>query len=219
MTCFTKKAWGVLIIAGLIISGLNCSSLFLSSEKKEIKAHLAQAAQLSEKKAYVQAINTYETILENYPQNPWGDEVLYCLGCIYLYYTNPEKSFEKAQIYLERIIEEYPESSYLKSTLAMLSVLNTLKLKEKEKADTEQELATKEKEIDSLRQRIRSNQVDQFLTFIVSAYEIFLREKEIEDLNTKILNQKNAIDLLQTQMKKIKEVDIQLEKKKSDEKE
>ena len=45
----------------------------------------------------------------------------------------------------------------------------------------------------------------------------------MEDWNlilfSKILKQKNAIDLLQTQMKKIKEVDIQHEKKKSDEKE
>jgi len=216
---FTTKAWLILAIAGLIISGPNCSSLFLSPEKKEIRAHLSQAEQFSEQEAYLQAIKTYESILINYPENPWEDEVLFCMGCIYLYYTNPEKNFEKAKIYLERILEEYPESSYLKSTLALLAVLNTLELKEKEIADREQELATKEKEIDSLRQRIKSKQVDQFTTFIATAYMLFLKEQEIEELNKKILDQKSAIDLLQTQMKKIKEVDIQHEKKKSDDKE
>jgi len=216
-TTFTKKAWLILTIASLIISSLSCSSLFLSSEKKEIKKQLTQAELFSEQEAYLQAIKTYDSILKNYPQNPWGDEALFNIGCIYLYYTNPEKDFEKAQIYLERIIEEYPESAYLKSTLGMLAVLNTLKLKEKEIADTQQEIATKEKEIADLRQRIKNSQVNQFTTFIATAYELFLQEQEIEKLNTKILNQKNVIDLLQTQMKKIKEVDIQTEKKKSDE--
>ncbi len=213
----TKEAGLILAMASLIISSLSCSSLFLSPEKMEIKAQLTQAKLFTEQEAFIQAIKTYESILDIYPQNPWGDEALFNMGCIYLYYTNPEKDLEKAKIYLDRIIKEYPESSYLKSALGMLAVLNTLKLKEQEIADAEQKLAIKEKEIDSLRQRLKSSQVDQFTKFMTTAYELFLKEKEIEKLNTQILNQKNAIDLLQTQMKKIKEVDIQTEKKKSDE--
>lgn len=216
---FTKKVLSILVIACLIISVSNCSSLFLSSEKRIIKERLSQAELYSEQKAYIQAMKTYESILENYPENPWGDEVLFNIGCLYLYYTNPEKNYEKAKISLERIIKEYPESSYLKATLAMLAVLNTLVLKEKEIADTVQEIAMKEKEIGSLRQRMKSLQIDQFTTFVSTAYELFLREQEIKDLNKKIINQKNAIALLQTQMKKIKEVDIQHERKKNDENE
>lgn len=215
-TIFTKKAWLLLAILGLIISTFHCSSLFLSPEKKEIKEQLAQAELYSEQKAFIQALKIYESILENYPQNQWGDEALFNIGCIYLYYTNPEKDFEKAQIYLEQIIEEYPESPYLKPTLGILAVLNTLKLKEKEIAETEQEIAIQQKEIEALRQRIKNSQAEQFKTFIATAYELYLREQEIEKLNKRILSQKNTIDLLQTQMKKIKEVDIQAEKKKSD---
>lgn len=214
---FKKKAYLSLAISGMLLFSLNCSILFLSPEKREIKEYLAQAKQFSDQKAYDQAIRTYESILKNYPENPWEDEVLFCMGCLYLYYTNPVKNFEKSKTYLERIIEDHPESSYLKATLAMLAVLNAVMLREKEIADIEREIETKALEIETLRQRIKSLQIDQFTNFISTAYEIFLREKELEDLNKKILNQKNALDSLQIQMKKIKEVDIRHEKKKSDE--
>ena len=207
----------ILALTGLIISALSCSSLFLSHEKKQIKEQLARAELSVEQEEFTQAIQTYEFILDNYPENPWEDETLFNLGCIYLYYTNPEKNFEKAQIYLERIIKEYPESVYLKSALGMLAVLNTLKLKEKELAATHQEIAEKEEELSHLRRTLQNSQMDQFTAFLVTAYELFNREQEIEKLNKKIQNQKKDIDLLQTQMKQIKEVDIRHEKKKSDE--
>jgi tetratricopeptide (TPR) repeat protein len=216
-TKFIGKAGQIFAMASLIISSLNCSAFFLSPEKKEIKERLAQAALLAEQEAFIEAIQAYESILKTYPDNPWGDEALFNIGCIYLFYTNPEKDFEKAQTYLERIIEEYPESPYLKPGLGMLAVLNTLKLKEDEIAAAQREIAVKEKEMDALRESIKSAQVNQFTTFIATAYELFLKEQEIETLNRKILSQQKTIALLQTQMKKIKEVDIQAEKKKSDE--
>jgi hypothetical protein len=215
---FTKKGLLILSIAGLILSSPNCSTLFLSPEKSEIKEHLKEAEEFLSQRKFGRATEKYELINARYPENPWGDEVLFNLSCLYVYYDNPLKDFNKAKIHLERIIEEYHESSLRKETVALLAILNALLSKQEDIDRIVLQIAAKEKEIDSLRQRIKSLQIDQFTTFISTAYELSLRKQEIEELNKKMLNQKNAIDLLQTQMKKIKEVDIQHEKKKSDEK-
>jgi outer membrane protein assembly factor BamD (BamD/ComL family) len=216
---FRKKGYIILGIAGIILIFSSCSSFFLSPKNIEIKKHLSSAEELLKQGKYDLALKKNKLIEEKYPENPWQDEVFFNLGCLFAYYDNPQKNFGKAKIYFQRIVREFPQSSFQKESQVWLAILNELLIKEEEINRIEKEVNRKEKEINSLRQKIKVLEKEKCAILISMSQEIFLKNQEIEELEKKIHIQEIAINLLQAQMKKIKEIDIQLEKKKKDVKE
>lgn len=196
----------ILVMIFILLISFGCATFILSPKNIEIRKHLSLAEKLSKQAKYEQALRENEMILEKHPENPWQDEVLFNLACLYVCYDNPQKDYNKAIIYFQRLIKEFPQSSFQKESKVWLAILNEISLKE-------HEILSKEKEINSLREEINSLKKENIEIQSSMSQKISLNEQEIKRLEKKIHVQEIAIDYLQAQIKKIKEVDIQLEKK------
>ncbi|MBE0460273.1 MAG: outer membrane protein assembly factor BamD [Candidatus Aminicenantes bacterium] len=189
----------ILATTYILLVSFGCATFILSAKNIEIRKHLSLAKKLSKQAKYEQALRENEMILEKHPENPWQDEVLFNLACLYAYYDNPQKDYNKAIIYFQRLIKEFPQSSYQKESNLWLAILG--------------EILSKERKTNNLRDEINSLKKEKIEIQSSMSQEILLKEQEIKKLEKKIHIQEIAIDLLQAQIKKIKEVDIQLEKK------
>lgn len=195
----------ILLIICIVLISFGCSTFFLSPKNIEIRRNLTLADKLSEQGEYEQAIKENERVLKKNPENPWQDEVLFNLGYLYAYYDNPQKDYHKSMIYFKRLITEFPLSSFRKEGNVWLVILS--------------EILSKEETINSLREEI--NSLENGIIDIQSSMslEILLKEQKIETLEEIIHSQELSIDLLQAQIKKFKEVDIELEKREKEVKE
>lgn len=211
-----KNCYIILATAGLLFSSSSCSTFFLSQRNVEIKEHLTAAEKLLKQGRYDQARKKNELILERYPENPWKDQVLFNLGCLYAFYDYTRKNIDIAKIYFQRLVQEYPQSPFYKETQVWLTMMHELQLKKNELNKIEQEVAQKEKEISGLRQQLNALQKEKTTLLNSMTQEILQKEKKIEELVKKLQIQDKEIANLQAQLKKIRDVDVELEKKKKE---
>jgi len=60
---------------------------------------------------YISAIKENKKIINN-PSHPRRAHALYNMGLIYVDFRNPQRDFDKAIMYFERVMKEYPESIF-----------------------------------------------------------------------------------------------------------
>ena len=205
--------------AAVLFFSSSCSPLFLSPKNIEIKEHLTQAEELINQGKFDRALKEYEWILEKYSKNPWLDKVLYDLGCLFAFPDNPRRNLARAKTYFQSISREFARSSYYKEAQVWLALLLELQLKENEIARMEKEVSGNEEEIIRLKQMINTLKTESSVLLGSLSQEILQKEQQIDELEKKLLAQEIALGNLQDQMKKIKDIDIKLEKKKKDVKE
>jgi len=124
--------------------------------------------------------------------------VLFSLGRLYASDENPGMDFARSLYFLKRLNSEFPKSRFRAEAQVWVGLLEKLYSLEVDlMARTEDQLSL-EREIAKLRADHR---------------ELESRDKRLSELESLIKTQKQAIEALRQQLKRMKEIDIQSEKK------
>lgn len=201
---------GTLTLGFALLAWAGCSTFWMSPHNAQIKSEIAQAEYSASRGDYEAAIRGYERTLEKSPQNPWRDRVLLNLGCLYASDGNPEKDFARSLSCFQKLRDEFPNSRYKAQVQVWLGLLEELVSLESDleakEADFAADRSALEKEIEGLRadrQELESSW----------SAEINQKANKLRELENLIQAQKTAIETLQQQLKKMKEIDIRSEKK------
>jgi tetratricopeptide (TPR) repeat protein len=143
-----------IIIAPMLICG--CSHFY---EGSLAGSTFKEANDLFSRQSYTASLNKYEQIIEKYPTA--GDRALFEMGIIYAYPSNEQKDYHKSLECFEKILKDYPESTYRRDSAEMISHINNVTIRDKkiitqqtQIATLEQEAKNKENEIIALQNKI-----------------------------------------------------------------
>ena len=169
-----------------ILSGIAGCAHFPNQWQGE--KHLAMARTLMDKGDYEASLMENEEVVSLFPRT-LGDRALYQMGLVYIHPENPSRDYYKSLECFQTIIKEYPESITKGETTIWIAFL--------------EKTVNDEKKIDELNE------------------EINLLENTIQNKMKRIRNLRNRIDVLRVQKKKLesqierlKEIDIGIEEKK-----
>jgi len=90
---------------------------------KSMAADLERAAKLFNQGDYDGSFRETQRVLSLSGKNPPGDRALFNMALIYASSENPQKDYEKAFLFLERMIREYPQSSLVEEAKTWAKVL------------------------------------------------------------------------------------------------
>jgi len=90
---------------------------------KSMAADLERAAKLISQGDYDGSLRETQRILSLSGKNPPGDRALFNMALIYASGENPQKDYEKALLFLQRMIREYPQSSLVEEAKTWAQVL------------------------------------------------------------------------------------------------
>ena len=101
---------------------------------------------------YSSSLVSYQQIIEKEPKA--ADRVLFEMGIIHAYPGNAQKDYQKAQDCFQKLIRDYPESTYRKDSELMIFNINNVIAKDST-------IATQQAQIEALRQELqgRGNEV------------------------------------------------------------
>ena len=123
---------------------------------KSLAADLERAATLCSQGDYDGAFWENQRVLSLSGKNPPGDRALFNITLIYADSENPKKDYEKALLFLQRMIRDYPQSSLVKAAKTWAKVLQENKRFRQENERFRQEsqrlrlIIEKSKEVDLL---------------------------------------------------------------------
>jgi outer membrane protein assembly factor BamD (BamD/ComL family) len=194
----TNEMTRKLIICFALLISMSCSAMLRTPQNARIKNRIAQAEYLASTGNYKDATALLEQTTRESPENPWQDKVLFSLGRLYASDENPGMDFARSLFYLKRLNIEFPKSRFRAEAQVWVGLLEKLYSLEVDlKARTEDQLSL-EREIAKLKADNR---------------ELESRDNKLSELESLIQAQKTAIEALRQQLKKMKEIDIQSEKK------
>jgi len=146
---------------------------------------------------YMASLSKYQQILEKDPAT--GDRALFEMGIIYAYPGNQQKDYQKALDCFQRLIRDYPGSSYKKDSELMVFNINNVILKDKT-IDTQQKhiailqqdsknhmskLTALQNKVETLEQELKNKDIensrlklDLFITQKGKADKILIEKKE-----------------------------------------
>lgn len=195
-----------LAVAFVVLSAVGCSSVLHSPRNAEVKRKMAQAEYFAGRGNYGPAVSQYEQIIATSPGNPWEDKVLFELGCLYALGDNPDRDFSRSQSCFRRLKEQHPKSRFNSQTRVWLELLETI-------VSLQSELQAGEADKLSLEQEMARMKAERLERESAWSADTELKARKLKELENFIQTQKTALESLQQQLKKMKEIDIQSEKK------
>lgn len=187
-----------------------CSTILYSPQNAKIKSEIARAEFLAGRGNHKEAIVLYEQAIKESSKNPWREKVLFSLGCLYASNENPDRDFARALFYFQRLRNEFPKSRFKAGIQVLAGLLENLVSLESELRARTATFAQKKLSLEQEIARLIAERLELESSW---AAEIKQQNKKIRELETLIQTQKIAIEALQQQLKKMKEIDIQSEKK------
>jgi tetratricopeptide (TPR) repeat protein len=137
-----------------------------SHEKALLKTELQSANNSFIQGDYDSSLNKYLQIVNNHPASD-VDRVLFEIGIIYSHPGNKQKDYEKALECFQKLIKEYPESSFRHDSEMMVFYINNVIVKDKTIAALQtqiealrHEVKDKEKETDALQAKVETLEQD-----------------------------------------------------------
>jgi hypothetical protein len=168
-----------------LLACAGCATVFLSPQTAEIKREIALAESLAGRGLYPEAISACERAIAKSAGNPSREEALFKLGSLYAAAENPDRDFARSLACLQGLVKEFPKGRRTSESRPWVGVLEELLALEAELKDRTAEFAA-----------------DQGV-----------KAKRLKELEGQLQAQKAAVEALQQQMKKMKEIDIESEKK------
>ncbi|MCP4343801.1 MAG: tetratricopeptide repeat protein [Desulfobulbaceae bacterium] len=96
----------------------------VSTKKKKIPA--TASSKIIENNNFTEAVIKNVQILDQAGNKKPADEALYNLGLIFAHGDNPDKDYNKSQIYFYLLIEQFPESEFVEEAQVMMSLFETI---------------------------------------------------------------------------------------------
>jgi len=191
-----------LIIFFALLSSTSCSTMLRMPQDAKIKHQIAQAEYLAGTGNYKDAIALLEQTTRESSENPRQEKVLFDLGRLYALRENPGQDFARSLFYLQRLKKEFPKSRFKAETQVWVGLLEKLFSLEVELKARTVEFAEGRASLEQEITRLRTDN-----------RELESRGKRLSELENLIQTQKTEIETLREQLKKMKEIDIQSEKK------
>jgi chemotaxis protein histidine kinase CheA len=193
-----------------VLAAAGCSTALLSPRKAETKQKIAQAEYLAGRGDYRAAIAKYEQTLRVPSQNPWQDKVLFNLGGLYASAGNPEPDFARSLGCFRRLRQEFPKSRFNAQSRVWLGLLEKIVDLESELEAARAELAENKHLLDRESARLEAERLEREAAW---SAEMNLKARKLKELEALVESQKAALESLQRQLRKMKEIDIQSERK------
>jgi len=159
-----------ILIIPILICG--CSQL---NERLQAKSTFEEANVLFIQGEYRASLKKYEQILEKYPMT--GDRVLFEMGIIYAHPKNEQKDYQKSLECFQKLINDFPESSYRQDSELMIFYLNNVNIKDNL-------ISTQQTQIENLQREISSKN-NEVMTL---KNEINTLQKQTETLEQKVFS-------------------------------
>ncbi len=176
----------------LIIIIFNISVLLGCAYKANLT--LKQTENLMISGEYHLAMERFCQLLKEYPQ--MGDSILFNMGLMYANPENPDKDYKKSLIYFKRVIDEFPGSNLKNRAQLWESLLHRVILQGRNIEKQQTELTTLIEKTNFLKK------------------EIQLKDKKLDELQKdNQLKDKKTYEL-QLQIEQLKEIDLNIQKKK-----
>jgi outer membrane protein assembly factor BamD (BamD/ComL family) len=147
------------IATPVLLSG--CAHLY---EKLVTKPDFEQAEDFTRQGNYHAATVKYEQLIVRYPL--MGDRVLFQMGILYTLPQNKHKDYAKALEKFQRLVNNYPQSSYRQQSDIFISLIHEI-------SNSDKKLSTQRKQIDKLEQ-----QVEEFEKKIEQIKEVDMNLKQ-----------------------------------------
>lgn len=172
-----------IVLLPVLMSG--CSHF---NESSQARSTFKEANDLFNQGNYNASLDKYEQIVAKYPAR--GDRVLFEMGIIHAYPKNGHKDYQKALGCFQKLIQDYPESSYRQDSEMMVFTINNVALKDRT-------IATQQAQIETLRQELESRGNEAVaLHKKIEALEQEVRNKETEKLKLFISRKGTADKIL-----------------------
>jgi L,D-peptidoglycan transpeptidase YkuD (ErfK/YbiS/YcfS/YnhG family) len=169
-----------IMIVSTLIPG--CGHL---NESHQAKPTFDEANDLFNQGSYVASLDKYQQIIEKFPTT--GDRVLFEMGIVHAYPKNDQKDYQKSLECFQKLVKDYPDSSYRQNSQAMIFNINNVVLKDRTIAaqrtrieNLQQEARSRENEIGALQEKIETleKKVFAYATQKRSVDKILIEKKE-----------------------------------------
>lgn len=172
----------------IIASTQLCGCSHLNGEAT-VKSSFVEANALFNQGNYNASLDKYQQIIDLNPLA--GDRVLFEMGIVYAHPENEQKDYQSSLECFQKLIKDYPASSYRKDSEMMIFNINNVIIKDrtiaaqqthieilqKEIKRNENGIIAKQKNIDALEQKVKSKENEM----IKLQKEIFALQKEPAD--------------------------------------
>jgi TolA-binding protein len=110
-------------------------------QRRVARQGILRGQELLTQGAYEESLRENQEVYSMVGESTPGDEALFTMGLIYTHYNNPEKDYNKAISFFNKLIEDYPQSPLVEQARIWVGTLDVI---EKEKPGT----IEKEKQVD-----------------------------------------------------------------------
>lgn len=93
-----------------------------------MQEHLRTGEEFLSRQNFVESIRENEAVLTLSAQRPPADKALYNLGLLYAHSENPEKDYEIAIYFFDRLLAEFPESTWGEHARVWIAVLEEIQI-------------------------------------------------------------------------------------------
>ena len=122
-----------LCLASLIFfSFFGCATIEGMKKRRVARQGLLRGQELLTGGAYEESLRENQEVYSLVGESAPGDEAVFAMGLIYAHYKNPEKDYNKAISYFNKLIEDYPQSTLVEQARIWVGTLDAI---EKEKPD------------------------------------------------------------------------------------
>jgi len=127
-----------IIATPLLICG--CSGFQAKSDYEQANVFFNQGS-------YEASLHKYEQIVGKYPET--GDRALFEMGIVYAYPKNEQKDYQKALDCFQKLMKDYPGSSYRQDSEMMIFYITSVTVKDKTIATQQTHIETLQREVES----------------------------------------------------------------------
>ena len=124
------------LFTGMLFSIIGLAFVLSCGQKMTAEQLRTQALDFESNEYFEDAINAYEKLVKNYPENQFAAEALYKLGILYA--NNLKKFDESVQAY-RKLLEKYPDSEWAVQSQFMIGYRYANDLKDLDQAKVEYE--------------------------------------------------------------------------------
>lgn len=191
----TGQRQQICICLALLIIVSGCGLFQESNRRRELREALTQGQQLLARGDYEASLKAFQSVIVIAKDQPPADSANFHIGVVLAHPQNPRKDRQKAIVSFERLLTQYPESSFAEPAKAWIGVLNEI-------GATKQEIERTKVEVEKSKQESEKSR----LAAERSRQEAEKSRLELERSRQEFEKAKQLIE-------KSKQVDIQIEKK------
>jgi len=177
----------------IIVSG--CGLFQESNRRRELRDALTQGQQLLAHGDYDGSLKAFQNVIVIAKEQPPSDSAMYHMGVVHAHPQNPRRDWQKAKGSFDRVVTQYPESSFAAPAKAWIAVLNEIDA-------TKQEIERTKLDVEKSKQETEKSRLAAERS-----------KQEAEKSRLELERSRQEFEKAKQLIEKSKQVDIQIERK------